>query len=571
MRWNVSRFKKNLENAVKILDREAVAALCEQLINHLSQRVRPYDKEQAIDILNLLRKKRMFALMQSVADALIQSGQDAFEIRGQYAQSMINQGNFTAAIAVLDTLISETEDHPSAEAKRENAEARGLKGRLHKQLFINAKDRTTKRNQEHLRQAVRWYYDVYAPDSEKHYWHGINVVALLLLARREGIEMGAYPDPKKIAQDILKIIKRMKNKAGKWEFATAVEACVALGKPKEAELWLGKYVKVQHENTKQYADAFELGSTLRQFEEIWQLDLTSRMGKRILSVLRAELLRREGGRVLLSAEDLSPQNKDPFPDKKRYEANFGSASFELYEALRVGMARARAVARIKRKNGLHQGTGFLVRGTELSQKYGEEFVLLTNAHVISDDSVVRDWYGALDPSEAVISFEALGSKTYQVKDFLWTSPPEKLDASILRLDGQVKRTDLYPLAKVLPVINREARVYVIGHPSGRDLSYSIQDNSLLNHRDALGVMHYRAPTERGSSGSPIFNISWDLVGLHHAGSPTRGFNEMMGHQEVNEGIWIRAIIKELGKASKKHSRRTQKKTRKTSPKRKNKG
>ena len=271
--------------------------------------------------------------------------------------------------------------------------------------------------------------------------------------------------------------------------------------------------------------------------------------------------------MLLSAQDLSPKNKNPYPDKKSYQANFGNASFEYYEALRVGMTRARAVARIRKKNGgTHQGTGFLVKGTEISQGYGKELVLLTNAHVISNDPIVKSYNGALDPSEAVITFDALGEKTYRVKELLWTSPPEKLDASILRLDGRVKKPDLYPLAEVLPEINPEARVYVIGHPSGRDLSYSIQDNSLLNHRGDLGVMHYRSPTEPGSSGSPLFSLSWDLLGLHHAGNPTKGLNHLLSNNEAREGIWIRAVIKDVAKSLRNRPQQTAKKARKSSQK-----
>lgn len=575
MSWNALEFSKNLEEAVSTFDREAAAALCNQLINHLSERVESYPEKEAIEILNLLRRKRMFALMQKVADALIQSGQDTYRIRRQYAQSLIDQGNITAANAVLDALISDTETDLSEVAK-ENAEARGLKGRAHKQLYINAKDRTSERVKAHLRQAVSQYAEVYMSAPEQHLWHGINVVALLLLAHREGIGVEGFPDPEKMAQrfaqNILKTIKDKKNAAQQWDFATAVEACVALDKPVEAESWLGKYVKTQYEDPEQYADAFEIASTLRQFEEVWRLDITTEMGKRILPVLRAELLKREGGEVQLSARDLRPENSDPLLDKGEYEAVFGDAAFDSYQSLRVGMARARAVARIQRKNAPRgNGTGFLVRGTELNEAYGDELVLLTNAHVISDDAEVRERCGSLHSSEAYVTFEALGTKTYKVKELLWSSPPHELDATIVRLDEQVDETDLYPLAAVLPVVNNEARVYIIGHPGGGDLTYSIQDNLLLDYQHPPGFMHYRTPTKPGSSGSPVFNRDWDLIGLHHKGGTLQKLNQKPGTYDANEGIWIRSIIETIAKetaakSAGKSSPKARKSTRKTSRK-----
>ncbi|HBL29593.1 MAG TPA: serine protease, partial [Acidobacteria bacterium] len=46
-----------------------------------------------------------------------------------------------------------------------------------------------------------------------------------------------------------------------------------------------------------------------------------------------------------------------------------------------------------------------------------------------------------------------------------------------------------------------AKVYVIGHPLGGGLSLSLTDNALLGTSERL--LHYRAPTEGGSSGSPV--------------------------------------------------------------------
>jgi V8-like Glu-specific endopeptidase len=80
--------------------------------------------------------------------------------------------------------------------------------------------------------------------------------------------------------------------------------------------------------------------------------------------------------------------------------------------------------------------------------------------------------------------------------------------------------------------------------------YSLDDNLLLDH-DGVRV-HYRAPTEPGSSGSPVLDRQWELIALHHAGRPSmpklHGSNETYA---ANEGIAIAAIRAAIVEAASK--------------------
>jgi V8-like Glu-specific endopeptidase len=75
------------------------------------------------------------------------------------------------------------------------------------------------------------------------------------------------------------------------------------------------------------------------------------------------------------------------------------------------------------------------------------------------------------------------------------------------------------------------------------LQFSIKDNKLLALKDRF--VHYRAPTQGGSSGSPVFNEFWELIALHHAG----GFNvpklDGDGVYAANEGISILSIVEQI--------------------------
>jgi hypothetical protein len=118
----------------------------------------------------------------------------------------------------------------------------------------------------------------------------------------------------------------------------------------------------------------------------------------------------------------------------------------------------------------------------------------------------------------------------------------------------VQGIDPLPIARALPAMEEGVRVYIIGHPGGRDLAFSFQDNHLLDHEgppkgrpQIPGVcrVHYHAPTEGGSSGSPVFNsYSWEVIALHHKGGKMGmpRLNGQDGTYAANEGISIHSII-----------------------------
>ena len=78
-------------------------------------------------------------------------------------------------------------------------------------------------------------------------------------------------------------------------------------------------------------------------------------------------------------------------------------------------------------------------------------------------------------------------------------------------------------------------------PDNRGLSFSIHDSLWL---DTDGTkMHYRTPTEPGSSGSPVFDpAEWTLVALHHAGlQQMPKLSGKAGTYQANEAFSVAAI------------------------------
>jgi hypothetical protein len=560
-------YLNRISDQLKTYNRKAVEVICSDLIKHLYESEENFEVKDVGRIMQQLRNKRMFSLMQKVGDALIQTGRHTYKIRRLYAQALIDQNNLTAAIAVLKELVTDTSNAPGddADAKLENTEARGLSGRVYKQLYVNSKSPNTNHSIGFIKEAIKFYLDVYITEPEIRTWHGINAAALLKRADADNIQLSGFPSAHKLAGSILQSIQNRyddKAKVDAWDFATAAEACVVLNKPDEALEWMSGYARMPD------CDAFELASTLRQLEEVWRLNMNSETGRLLMPLLRAELLKREGGNIIINVDEIKQQNAvaniidekynviiKPVNDKSeiKLEKVFGADSFKTYKWYMTGVDRCQAVARIGTDSSKGFGTGFLLKGSALHESLGEEPILITNAHVVSNDLTDK----ALNSEAAIIIFEALNrDEEFRISEIIWSSPKTYLDATIIRFKKEdqerlkelTKNIKIYPVTEYLPAPDPDdaQRIYIIGHPFGGTLQLSFQDNILLDHEDPK--IHYRTPTAGGSSGSPVFNQQWDLIGLHHAGSAEMPcLNNKPGVYEANEGIWIQAIKEALRK------------------------
>ena len=538
MLWESDTDLDKLTAALETHDKSATHAICGDLIARIYKTAEPYPPNPAKKLLSTLRKRRFFDQMERLADAFIQTGAGSYTVRRLYVQALLDQGHFTAALLVLERLMTDTEGVDLVE----NAEAKGLMGRAYKQLYVNAIAPTVNRNQKWLDQAAMAYYGPYKLEPKSYAWHGINVVAIAHRSVRDNAPLATpgLPLPATLAREIL---ERLENKdatdsADHWDYGTAIEASLALGESKNALKWARKYVEEQK------ADAFEFSSTLRQLEEVWGLPRASdtedkKNEEAILSLLRATILKRESGNVEKSAKDLRSELIEL--RSTDLERIFGADRYVSLDWYRRGLTRCAGVARIGREATRGVGTGFLLMGAALHPTLGNELYLLTNSHVVSPRPEFPD---TITPLDAIITFEGLSGaegKSWAVKKLVFNSPISELDATLLQLDRDVPGVEPYPIAPALPDRNGERRLYVVGHPLGGGLSFSLQDNLLLDWDQRL--VHYRTPTEPGSSGSPVFDDQWRLVALHHAGkSDMRKLNGKPGTYEANEGINILAVV-----------------------------
>ena len=532
MPWqNPKHLTDALAAAAREHDQQAAAEQCERVIERARRDDQPFPFEQAKLALEILRAERMFPLMERLADAFLQGGQRHPRIRRQYAQALLDQGRISSAFSVLEKLVADT----ARKDARENAEARGLLGRAYKQMYVDGHGEAQRRGSETLRLAIRNYHDVYRKSPSDYLWHGVNALALVRRAERDGVQLRGLPAAAALGEKILELAHKLhaRTKAGDpdacWNSAAAFEAALGVERPDEVRLWLERYLSSEG------LTAFELASTRRQLVEVWQLDAGVGIGKEVLPLVETKLLQSRGAKVELKPGGLETRAAS-------LERVLGDTSYLPIGWYRRGLERCARVARVEAELDPDQGfgTGFLARGSDLKTSLGSSAFLVTNSHVVSADGVAN----ALRPEQALVSFKALDAaqgRRFKVKAVRWESPPDKLDCALLELDAAVDGCgDSYPLAAARPVKDETARVYIIGHPKGGTLSFSLNDNRLLDYDERL--LHYRAPTEGGSSGSPVFNAEWQLLGLHHGGGKDIAkLNKEPGRYAANEGIWIEAI------------------------------
>jgi hypothetical protein len=467
----------------------------------------PFSLKQIRAALSLLRRKRQFAAMGSLASTFFMAGHADAVIRRQWAQSLLDQNRVTQALTALREASTEFASDPL-----EGPELRGLIGRAYKQLYVNDGDG------KNLVAAIDAYRGDWLARRGDYRWQGINLVALVARAQRDSVSGYEPIDPQATAKEILEDID-LRGAGGYWDYATALEAAVALGDQDTALVNLKKYIL--HPDT----DAFEIASTLRQLKEVWRAQELP-IGQQIIPVLEHALLQREGGAV-------EPSKIEPKKAKQAFEAVYGTQSYTYLTWMDGLMARCLGVARVRdRETQKPEGTGFLLPGKVLKEEWGDAPVLLTNSHVASDNPSDE---APLRPNEVEAEFTRIaGSPRVNFGAVLFSSPRVELDVTIVRLippekAGPLEFTPYVP--KIGTDVENPQRIYVIGHPNGGDMVVSMYDNSLAEHENPF--VRYRSPTDGGSSGSPACNSQLRAFAIHH---------RALVERELNEGI-VLALIK----------------------------
>jgi DNA/RNA endonuclease G (NUC1)/V8-like Glu-specific endopeptidase len=226
------------------------------------------------------------------------------------------------------------------------------------------------------------------------------------------------------------------------------------------------------------------------------------------------------------------------------------------EFLTAAVAAARSVARVVIKSGSRirsYGTGSLVSPR----------LFLTNHHVLESREAAAS-------SAVEFGFEyAPGGKLQSGRAFAldpdaFFLTDTALDFTLIALKPARELTEFawLKLNDDDGAVLKDEYVNIIQHPNGQPKQVALRDNQVTDILPSF--LHYRADTEPGSSGAPVFNDQWELIGLHHSGVARKNeqgqvmarggtiWTEDMGDAAIdwiaNEGIRVGSLLTFLREA-----------------------
>lgn len=173
------------------------------------------------------------------------------------------------------------------------------------------------------------------------------------------------------------------------------------------------------------------------------------------------------------------------------------------------LAACSAVGRIESPQNKGIGTGVLVGGN----------LLLTCNHIFSKTQVKQAWVR--------FNFKTgkfpLDIDLFKL-DLNFLKHSHRQDFALVKIQGEIQQKIINPNNTPL---EREQSIRLIHHPQGKPIEISEEGKITQVGEDYL---YHNLKTAEGSSGAPIVNRQWQLIGIHR------------GNPEINQG---RLIVSEI--------------------------
>ncbi len=263
--------------------------------------------------------------------------------------------------------------------------------------------------------------------------------------------------------------------------------------------------------------------------------------------------------VMKVMEYRSIPNTEIFNDVRTLERTIGTDDLMPISYFLKAIKCGKSVARVTLFSGsgqeLGHGTGFMITNN----------LFMTNNHVFETINLAANGLVEFnyEMDENKIPKSSVIFRTNTAK-FFYTN--QSLDFTIVAIEeNSIDNAHKIFEFGFLPMIQQTGKIAVgeavsiIQHPNGNRKSVALRNNK-VTFIDG-DFIQYETDTQPGSSGSPVFNDAWELVGIHHSGVPKMDINgnwltktgavatNTSPEEDIdwvaNEGIRISSIIRNL--------------------------
>lgn len=183
-----------------------------------------------------------------------------------------------------------------------------------------------------------------------------------------------------------------------------------------------------------------------------------------------------------------------------------------------GVRAARAVVLLRERAGQPIASGFLSCVKSEGKRY---FVVITNNHVINSSEQAQGMEALFNYQKTENGHDAKPESVPLRPDLLFATAPRDVDDwTVVALEQpKLDLTQPLRLEGIEPV--KGTPVNIIQHPGGGMKQLSSSPSLVTDVDLVTGRVQYLTDTDRGSSGSPVFDPQWRVVALHHKGAVTR--------------------------------------------------
>lgn len=209
----------------------------------------------------------------------------------------------------------------------------------------------------------------------------------------------------------------------------------------------------------------------------------------------------------------------------KQEAVVGINNFQDPWFLRKGLERSRVVGLVA-----NMGTGWLI----------SKNLIMTNWHVLrrAEWAVGKSVFFNFEQNEDG-SVSASRKVSLDPAKFFYSN--EALDFAVVAVEGTPGADFGFIDIQSPGSLQTDTRVNIIQHPGAGMKKIAIRDNGLKHFDNEL--LQYWTDTEHGSSGSPLFDDHWEIIGLHFRYDSAT--NPDQSTVVYNEGHNIREILRDL--------------------------